>query len=215
MDELRCRVKAASVANLTDARYFAALGVDYLGFKLEPGHQDSVNPEFVAALREWVQGPELVGEFGGVALDDIVRLSQQLELHVIELGPFGKTRQVAEATGLDILQSLPLGDDLSPEVVQPILDQNADVVRGFVLDFASNSLNWQLLQSRPGWMRWLESTCADFPVLLDIPAPASAVTEILTALNPVGVQLRGGEEEAVGVKSFEDLDDWFEVLRVE
>ena len=35
MDALRCRVKAAALANLTDARYFAALGVDWMGFALD------------------------------------------------------------------------------------------------------------------------------------------------------------------------------------
>ena len=208
-------VHAASVANLTDARYFAALGVDYVGFQLEPGHPDSVTPTFVAALREWIEGPEVVGEFGGMALDDIVRLSQELGVQVVEVGPFGKTRDVTEATGLPVLQSITLGPDLGPGEAQPILDLNATNVRGFILDFARNGLNWAALQQEPTWMRWLETTCADFPVLLDVPAPADQVGEILGALNPVGVQVRGGEEEAVGVKSFDDLDEWFEVLRVE
>ena len=215
MDQLRCRVKAAAVANLTDARYFAALGVDYLGFQLEPGHEGSVTPTFVAALREWVEGPEVVGEFGGMSLDDIVRLSRELELHVVQVGPFGKTREVHEATGLDVLQALTLGGDMTPEVVQPILDLNASNVRGFVLDFARNGLTWARLQNEPTWMSWLETTCADYPVLIDVPAPADQVADILRHLDPVGLQLRGGDEEAVGVKSFDDLDDWFDVLRVE
>lgn len=213
MDSLRCRVKAAAVANLTDARYFAALGVDYLGFSLEPGSEGYVTPMMVSALREWIEGPELVGEFGGMATSDIARIAEELELPVIQVGPFGKTQELAQTTGLQLLQEIILGQELTPETIQPILDANAPFVRGFILNAARNNLDWKTIQEDPSWMRWLEETCSDYQVLLDIPAPADQLEDILEALNPVGVQLRGGDEEAVGVKSFEELDEWFDVLR--
>ena len=203
------------MANLTDARYFAALGVDYLGFALEPGTEGHIGTMEVAAFREWIEGPEIVGEFGGMSTDEVVRLSRELDLHVVQLGPFGKTRDAAEATGLPVLQELVFGVDFGPADAQPVLDLNADNVRGFVFDFSRNAYTWEGLAADAAWMRWLTETCSDYPVLLDVPAPADAVEDILATLNPVGLQLRGGEEEAVGVKSFDDLDEWMEVLRVE
>jgi len=39
--------------------------------------------------------------------------------------------------------------------------------------------------------------------------------EILTEINPIGITIRGGEEEKVGVKSFEEVDELFEMLEEE
>lgn len=215
MDPLRCRVKAAAVANLTDARYFAALGVDYMGFALEPGAEGHISPLELAAFREWIEGPALVGEFGGMDTASIIKLVEELKLDVIQLGPFGKTQEVASATGLPILQEIVLGGDIGPQEAQPILDANSASVTGFILNFSRNKMSWEALQEAPEWMDWLTETCADFPVLLDIPAPAADLDDILTTLEPVGVQVHGGEEEAVGFKSYDELDEWMEVLQVE
>ena len=215
MDPLRCRVKAAAVANLTDARYFAALGVDYMGFALEPGAEGHITPLELAAFREWIEGPALVGEFGGMDTASIAKLTEELKLDVVQVGPYGKTQEVASATGLPVLQEIVLGGDIGPQDAQPILDANSAFVTGFILNFSRNKLSWETLQEDPSWIEWLTETCADFPVLLDIPAPADLVDDILTSLEPVGVQVHGGEEEAVGFKSYDELDEWMEVLQVE
>ncbi|MFN0036896.1 MAG: hypothetical protein ACKVUS_17710, partial [Saprospiraceae bacterium] len=55
--------KAGRVAHLTDARYFAAKEVDFLGFNLEEGTEGYLDPMYMKAIREWVQGPKIVGEF--------------------------------------------------------------------------------------------------------------------------------------------------------
>ena len=204
------------MANLTDARYFAALGVDYLGFPLEPGTAGQVGPLEIAAFREWVEGPELVGEFGGTPAGQVARLADELDLHLVQVGTFADVAAVAAAAGgRAVLQSLALGPDFGPGEAQAALDRGAGDVRGFVLDFSRAGLAWSRLRENTAWMRWLEATCADYEVLLDVPADAADLDEILAVLAPTGLQLRGGDEEAVGVKSFDDLDEWFDVLRVE
>ena len=215
MDPLRTRVKAAAVANLTDARYFAALGVDYLGFALEPGAAGHVSPQQVEGLREWIEGPALVGEFGHAPTEEIARQAAALQLDVVQVGPFGKTRDAAAATGLPVLHEIVLGRDVGPAEAQRLIDASARDTRAFVLDFSRNGLRWDALREEPTWMTWLEEACADYPVLLDLPAAPDQLEELLATLNPEGIQLTGGEEEAVGVKSFDELDGWFEVLRVE
>ena len=45
-------LKATAVMNLTDARYFAAKEVDYLGFNLEEGTEGYLDPMYMKAIRE-------------------------------------------------------------------------------------------------------------------------------------------------------------------
>ncbi len=49
------RVIAADIANLTDARYFAARGVDYLMFDLS-----HITLERLLEIKEWVEGPAAI-----------------------------------------------------------------------------------------------------------------------------------------------------------
>ncbi len=215
MDQLRTKVKAAAVANLTDARYFAALGVDYLGFALEQGAPGAVGPELVAALRDWIEGPLLVGEFGGTPVETIARLSAELDLQRVQVGPFGKTAEVAAATGRPVLQELFVGTDLSPDTLQTVVEVSANSVDTFVVNATATNYPWAELRRDETWMRWLTELCTHHRVLIDIPAPAAQVDELLAATGAYGIQLRGGEEEAAGVKSFEELDAWFDALLLE
>lgn len=52
---LNRKVIATQVTNLTDARYFAARGIDYLLFDL-----DEIPLDKILEIKEWVEGPELL-----------------------------------------------------------------------------------------------------------------------------------------------------------
>ena len=76
---LKIKVKASSIANLTDARYFAARGVEWLGFPLGGGG-DGLDLATVKAMSEWVDGVVFVGEFNLSTADEIRRVSSLLEM---------------------------------------------------------------------------------------------------------------------------------------
>jgi len=57
---LKIKVIADNILNLTDARYFAALGVDYLAFNL-----DNINPQSIREIKEWVEGVKVLLETNG------------------------------------------------------------------------------------------------------------------------------------------------------
>ncbi len=58
------KIKANSIQNLTDARYFAAWNVTWMGFSLEPGSEQYCAPQDVQEIKGWLVGPQFVGEFG-------------------------------------------------------------------------------------------------------------------------------------------------------
>ena len=52
---LNRKVIATQVTNLTDARYFAARGIDYLLFDI-----DKISLSQILEIKEWVEGPEVL-----------------------------------------------------------------------------------------------------------------------------------------------------------
>jgi len=53
---LRTRVKVGNVTHLSDARYCAGMGVDFLGFPV--GASGGLSPEQVKEIGGWISGPE-------------------------------------------------------------------------------------------------------------------------------------------------------------
>jgi phosphoribosylanthranilate isomerase len=54
---LKTKVKAGNITNLSDARYCAGMGVDWLSFPV-----NAVNPTIFKEITDWVTGPEFVLE---------------------------------------------------------------------------------------------------------------------------------------------------------
>ncbi len=61
---LNKKVIATEVTNLTDARYFAARGVQYLLFDL-----DNISIQKILEIKEWVEGPEILLLFSSNSVD--------------------------------------------------------------------------------------------------------------------------------------------------
>jgi phosphoribosylanthranilate isomerase len=72
---LKTQVKASSITNLTDARYFAAWEVKWLGFNLDANAEDYIEPVKMKAMKEWVDGVEVVAEFGMQTASEIKQLA--------------------------------------------------------------------------------------------------------------------------------------------
>ena len=70
---LRTFVKINKVNNLTDARYFAAMGVDYLGFCCNTGTELYCSPSKIKEITDWVQGPTFVMELDGWQSEEEVK----------------------------------------------------------------------------------------------------------------------------------------------
>lgn len=57
---------AHKITNLTDARYFAALEVEWMSFALDPKDESHISLEDLKAIWGWLDGPQLLGDFGTV-----------------------------------------------------------------------------------------------------------------------------------------------------
>ena len=74
------KIKAGAISHLTDARYFAARDVSWLGFSLNATDPQAMTNRQVAAIREWVDGPGICGEFDLAPAEDILTVAAALAL---------------------------------------------------------------------------------------------------------------------------------------
>ncbi len=213
---LRTKVKAGSVTNLTDARYFAAWEVEWLGFNLDSGSDDYIDPRAMLAIKEWVDGVKIVGEFNLPEADTILSAIDNLELDQVQVGPFADHATLKALNArVPVVQELVIEKDTTADTIEAIFDQNQPLVAQFILNFGRNQISWEDIQAgHPFNMEQLREWAEEYAILLDINFEASHVNSILETVNPHGICVKGGVEEKVGYKSFDELDDLFEAIEV-
>jgi len=175
---LNRKVIAQNITNLTDARYFAAWGVDYISFNTIPDSPFFLTTEKLLEIKEWVEGPQFLLETNALEMEEIadgfILSNIYSSLPIVKESFFRITFE-------DIQKGLPPGKYISPidsAGINYLKQQASDELLGIDLYFDVSSLN----------------------------------IEEISQLENFGIVIQGGEEEKVGVKSFDDLDEIYELL---
>ncbi len=201
-------IKASRVAHLTDARYFAAKEVDYLGFNLEEGTEGYLDPMYMKAIREWVQGPKIVGEFSRTPIRVVSEAAAFYGLDVVQVSAKNYGPDLSELEGLEVILEIEVGQDglLFSKAALQALAAQVDV---FLFNFSQAKVSKSTFYAEKDF--WQEVFVIR-PSLLQADIPAADWPEILETLGLAGLSIVGGEEEQVGVKSYDQIDEVFESL---
>lgn len=184
---LKSQILASEVSNLTDARYFAAWGVDFMSFNCNAGESSFIETPAILEILEWVEGPINLASFSGLQNpEQIESLIEAANLGGAILGPF-----TPEST-VNFL-------DLEHRFVEKVFSDNLIIGDNTIIKIEKKNLDKLEIQSS----RNVFLDCSD----LDM----ETVDQIITR-GDVGIVVRGGEEEKVGLKSFDFLDDVFDLL---
>jgi len=210
-------VKASSVSNLTDARYFAAWHVEWLGFDLTASGLERLSLPQVKEIKDWIEGPKIVGELEVLDIEQSQQIINFLQLECIQVGMH---------TPVEYFNSLTISTIIKEVIIEPTttylslkkhLDTYFDYVDYFLIDFNKNNIDWISLKEGTASLTWkeLKEICSQYEVLLNLDYTNKNTTEIVAAINPLGIIVKGGIEEKVGFKSFDELDEIFEELEEE
>lgn len=192
----KTKIKVNDIQNLTDARYFAAMGVDYLGFCCNPGSETFCSLAKIKEITEWVQGPQFVLQFQGFQSEKDIKDVIDLGLgHALHFGVFATYDNIF---GLPIFK----------EYIFENLDQSTDLNCDFPI--LRSDIDWEKMSA-------LDKEKLSFILnsnycYLDFKWQSQSLDEMLSQLPDFGLILKGGEEERVGVKTFDVIDDIFERL---
>jgi phosphoribosylanthranilate isomerase len=185
MDSLK--IFAANVGNLSDARYFSAWEVDYLGFDLHPYNEEKWQKAL--AMAEWIEGPVIV-------MPENEKLPSKDSETILPLLEWNEHK--VDFPDGSFFCILPTSFLLDYE--HKLLPKNGIYI--FSLSTQTDAI----------YKDALKSFCKLFQVFIDADIPADNLSEMINTFQPSGLVIRGGEEEKPGFKSFDELDDWFEAI---
>jgi len=202
-------VLVRGINNLSDARYCAGMGADYLTFRLDPALPGHLLPEAMRELSGWVAGVRLVGEFDTLPAEQINAIAQACQLEYVLLHRRRTPAELAQLSvpALKLIQWIP---DMLPEDVEKRFRDQQDHVAGFVLATAtaqplSPTQRAQLTQQARTYRVWLGAGFAAAP----------GIRQLVQDVQPAGIVLEGGEEIKTGLRDFTELEAIFEALEEE
>ncbi|MDB5226052.1 MAG: hypothetical protein JWN78_245 [Bacteroidota bacterium] len=183
-------LKISSITNLTDARYFSAIGANYLGFNFDALNENNISIQKATEISSWLHQPVIVGEFGmHQTKEEIEFIAQQLQLNEIQI-PF----QHAQKDELEFPKFLVV-DDWST-VHGP---QSTDI---FVLKINEEEINNIELKKIISLQK----------IIIEMEFTTQNILSVVEKLNPYGIQITCKKEEKPGSGNIEDYADVLELI---
>ena len=181
------------ITNLSDTRYCAGMGVDMLGFVVNPDHADYVSPSSYREMIGWISGPKRVAEITSmenIKLEEVVSNYKPDLLHIssafIGLHNFQKLSLIVEVA----FENWPSFHAIPATAIDYLLITHLPAV-------AIQNINSQK---------------GEGPVLLSLDKEAKAVIEILKRFGADGFALQGSRELVPGLKDYDHLSRILEEL---
>lgn len=186
------RVIATDIANLTDARYFAAWGVEGMAYNIESSTSSSLTSAQLKEIVDWVEGPAVIIKMEGLEVpENLNEVKAITNIDGIIIGPF------IEAGDLPVFEKV-----FRICTLEDGSQDNDHLILSFPFEIGkiSEQQKEKIINITNGK-----------EVFLDAIFNASDLDQIKT-LGFAGIILKGGEEEKVGFKSYDELDDILEAI---
>lgn len=213
---LTTTVKASSISNLTDARYFAAWHVDWLGFDLTADGLAILSLPEVKEIKDWIEGPKIVGELAVLEVEQSQQIIDFLSLKYVQVGMHTPVEYLNSLNVDSIIKEVIIEPSTTFEDLKTHLATYFDYVDSFLINFDKNKLEWSAVESEATiTVAQLQEVCQQYEIFLSIDFTPTNIKNILSTIEPSGISVKGGMEEKVGLKSYEELDDLFELIEEE
>ena len=195
-------VKIGGINNLSDARYSAGMGVEFMGFDLRPDSENYISPEQFGAITGWVSGVKYIGEISMPELTQLTDLIDQYQLDYVQITIPDPTQQL----GIIPLPLIVKIDQPEKSFISECLQKYASITEYFLIE-PETPLSEELLN-------WCNTQAKDYPLLLGSNLTKEYVKE-LGSTGFRGVALSGGNEIRPGFGNFDEIADILEALEIE
>lgn len=187
-------IKAGNITNLTEARYFTSKGVHQLGFNFKANDPNAIAPLDAQQIINWIQGPELIAEFAGQDAKKMLEMVTVLNLKNMLL-PISEYDQLPVSVEAEVILHAPI-EELKPDFQSKHILQ----IKCSVGDLSRSER--------------LNKLCAKNKVVLECDWQEDSLLKALD-LPVYGINFNGSGEEKLGTKSFEAMDQLFELMEDE
>ncbi|WP_052354075.1 hypothetical protein [Flectobacillus major] len=193
---LKTIVKVSQVSNLSDARYCAGMGVEYIGFSM-----DEVPFEQYKEMRGWLAGVQIVGETDTKDISQILDLVETFQPDLVQVSAQNlPDLEQLQRVGLPII----LKTDFATANLPALFQTTAGYVEYFLLENTD-----EFAQLDDAALSQIDAWAFQYPILLAFGIKEDSIGQLIDDIPVKGIALKGGQEIRPG---FADMDELMNIL---
>ncbi len=173
------------IQHLTDARYFAAVGVDYMSLVLD---ESQLSFDRWHAIRDWVEGVSLVAEPSNESESLLAKI-------IIDAKPNGLLITTS------MLPHVPSGIELFM-IGAPLTDPVSPIGTSLIMEISAELINADVQLPKSEGAIFVQTDWTPF-----------LVAKVLQQGYTGGFCFTGGQEEVTGVRDYNVMEDMISLLR--
>ncbi|MDB5273608.1 MAG: hypothetical protein JWO58_1975 [Chitinophagaceae bacterium] len=189
---LKTNVYISDVTNLTEARYYAGMGVSIIGFDATPGHPSFISTQQFDAITSWLSGIQTSWQWHAAPAEELILLLESSPSDFIELTHIPDPQQLQYIRKPLIIRTS------DPKQLEYISHLPANSVYGIVWEGEASALT---------------SLETDLVCFLETQPPFDQLDSIVD-LPHGGISLKGSPESRPGWNDFDQLADLLESLEI-
>lgn len=194
------KVKISEVNNLSDARFAAAVGFDYIGFCFDQSNPNYLAPIKAKEIMDWITGSFIVAEFGNQTLQEIIEISDLLGVDVVEIENDILPGELA-AIQQSIIKKINV-NNLTAEQLQKQLDAYKPYCDTFLLYTKHSILQVEVISS----------FIPSYQIIIGGNYNPTQAFELYKTLKPFGINIKGGLEDEPGLKDYDELNTYLQLF---
>ena len=201
---LKTEVKVGNISNLSDARYCAGMGVQYLGFSMDRNTEHYIDQKTLKTIKEWIVGPKIVGEFSD--LDPLINNSTLLDdLDFIEIAE-PVLIDIYTKVNLPLILKMDIASFESIQELEEIMTRTKDRVVFILLEKSKGCL----IQDVD-----IVSLASQYKIMIGFGIDKHSIHSWINGTDIFGISLKGGTEIKPGFKDYDELADILEEIEVD
>jgi len=203
------RVKICGITNLSDARYCAGAGADYLGFIQSEASPRYVLPDSAREIIEWVAGVKTVGVFVNAEVEQLNEVTSSVGFDIVQLHG-DESADYCSFVRRPVIKVFRIRNEDDPAELRERLHPYIPHVSAFLFDtFVDNhpggtgrTFSWETVSDLD----------LDIPVFLAGGLNPANVAAAVETVRPFGLDISSGVEQSPGAKDLEAVDELFTAL---
>ena len=202
---LKTEVKVGNISNLSDARYCAGMGVQYLGFSMDSDSEHYVDLNTLKTIKEWIVGPRIVGEFSRLdpASHDYSTICKELDF--MEVSDPDSIESVKKAD-LPVILRLDISNIKSIPELKDLLNNLNDRVQFFLLEGSQGT------EIKDSDILILGS---QYKIMIGFEVDQESIHSWIDGTDIFGISLKGSSEIKPGFKDYDELADILEEIEID
>lgn len=192
---LKYPVYVRSISNLSDARYCAGMGVEYLGFCFD--EQKGVSISEFEAIKGWLSGVQIVAEFYDSNLDYVLKTIDKVKPDFVHISV--ENTNWEDKIGVPIIYNFEVNNPIPvfPKLGSTVVVSSENIEQNI---FDNHQLIKQLVFEN------------QYKLFFGYGITKDNIETHFSTYKAFGIALKGGSEIAPGLKSFDELADILEAI---